>query len=151
MTRIIYHAPTEPGDQAPGTYGSAVRYSTLIWDDALPASSLVSAINVGAYHFPMIQQPKAVYAAQHGEVVFVTCPAIPNRPVVRLSEHEKRVLIMLAEGCSQQQIAYQLGVKPRTVTSYVNRLKKHLGAGTREQLVARAVALNLCKPSMPAL
>jgi len=150
MTRIIYHVPINSSPRTAGTYGSAVHCSTLIWDDALSASSLVSAINVGAYHFPLIQQPGSVHATQHGDVVFVTCPATPIHPEVHLSLQEKRVLIMLAEGCNLQQIAYQLGVKPRTVTGYVARLKSRLGAGTREQLIARAIALSLYRPSMPA-
>ena len=150
MTRIIYHVPINSSQHAAGTYGSAVHCSTLIWDDALSASSLVSAINVGAYHFPLVQQPGSAHATQHGDVVFVTRPTTPVHTEVHLSQHEKRVLIMLAEGCSLQQIAYQLGVKPRTVTGYVTHLKTRLGAGTREQLIARAVALSLYRPSMPS-
>jgi DNA-binding CsgD family transcriptional regulator len=150
MTRIIYHLPINPHQHVTGIFGSSVHASTLIWDDSLPASSLVSAINVGAYHFPMTQPPELVHAIQQGDVVFVTPAVAPDRQDVHLPLQEKRVLIMLAEGCSLQQIAHQLGVTPRTVTGYLSRLKRRLKAGTRDQLIARAVALNLCKPSMPS-
>ena len=149
MTRIIYHVTINPHQRITGIFGSVVQASTLIWDDALSASSLVSAINVGAYHFPLVQQPESVHAIQQGDVVFVTCSPGPDRQEVHVPLHEKRVLVMLAEGCSLQQIAHQLGVTPRTVSGYLTRLKHRLHAGTRDQLITRAVALNLCKPSMP--
>lgn len=148
MTRIIFQVPAGCQPAKIGTYGSTIHYSTLIWDDTLSASSLVSAINTGAYGFPMIVEPGPVYAIQHGDMVIVTRPLTSERIEVHLKPREQQVLIMLAEGRSLQQIAYQLSIAPRTVTSYVARLKEHLGAGTREQLVARAVALGLYRPSI---
>jgi DNA-binding CsgD family transcriptional regulator len=148
MTRIIFY--TSLGSTAPGagTYGSSVQYSTLLWDDDLPASSLVSAINIGAYRFPLLPQPGPVYAVQYGDMVLVTRPA-PGHPAVNLTPREREVLTMLAEGLSLQQISYRLNVKLRTVHIYLARLRERLNAGTREQVVARAVALGLYRPSLP--
>ena len=139
-------SPSSPG---PGTYGSAIPCTTIICDDVLPASSVVSAINVGAYRFPLILQPGPVFAIQHGDMVFATRPASSPRAVVHLSRREREVLSMLAEGQSLQQIGYLLHIKPRTVTGHVTNLKDRLGAGSREQLVARAIALGLYRPSLP--
>ena len=148
MTRIIFYTSLNPAGPGPGTYGSSVEYSTLIWDDDLPAPSLVSAINVGAYRFPLMPQPGPVYAVQYDDMVLVTRPA-SNHPEVHLNPREREVLTLLAEGHSLQQISYRLKVQPRTVNTYMARLKARLSAGTREQVVARAVALGLYHPSLP--
>ena len=148
MTRIIFYTLLGSTTPGPGTYGSSIQYSTLIWDDDIPAASLVSAINVGAYRFPLLPLPGPVYAVQYGDMVLVTRPA-PDHPEVYLNPRERQVLTMLAEGLSLQQISYRLKVKPRTVNTYLARLKERLSAGTREQVVARAVALGLYHPSLP--
>jgi DNA-binding CsgD family transcriptional regulator len=149
MTRIILYVSFNAPTFGPGTYGSAVPCSTLIWDDVLPASSVVSAINVGAYRFPMTPQPGPVFAVQHGDLVIATRPVSSPRPEVHLSRREREVLSMLAEGRSLQQIGYLLHIRPRTVTGHLTHLKDRLGAGSREQLVARAIALGLYRPSLP--
>jgi DNA-binding CsgD family transcriptional regulator len=148
MTRIIFYNTLSADAQGTGTYGSTVRYTTLIWDDALPASSLVSAINVGNYRLPLQPQPEPVFAIQYGDMVLVTRTET-NHAKVHLTQHERDVLAMLAEGRSLQQIACQLKLKTRTINNYLAQLKEHLEAGTREQVVARAVALGLYHPSLP--
>jgi DNA-binding CsgD family transcriptional regulator len=149
MTRIIYYVSFNAPTPSPGTYGSAVPCSTLVWDDVLPASSIVSAINVGAYRFPLMPQPGPVFAVQHGDLVLATRPPSSPRPDVHITRREREVLCMLAEGRSLQQIGYLLHIKPRTVTGHITHLKERLGAGSREQLVARAIALGLYRPSLP--
>ncbi len=148
MTRIIFYTDLGKTKPEPGIFGSSIRYTTLIWEDVLPASLLVAAINLGTYRFPLVTPSGPVVAAQYGEVVLITRPD-PDRFMVKLTPREIQVLTMLAEGCSLQQIALQLGVKPRTITIYLTHLKVCFNAATREQVVARAVALGLFKPSLP--
>ena len=148
MTHIIFYVTLSRTTPSAGTYGSTILSATLIWEDVLSASSLVSAINVGDYRFPLLPQPGPVFAAQHGELVLITRQT-DHLAEINLSGREREVLSMLAEGRSAQQIAYLLGIKERTVAGHVLHLKERLGAGTREQAIARAVALGLYRPSLP--
>ena len=97
---------------------------------------------MGAYRFPLMLQPGPVLAVQHGDLVLATRPPSSPRLDVHVTRREREVLCMLAEGRSLQ-------IRPRTVTGHVTHLKDRLGAGSREQLVARAIALGLYHPSLP--
>jgi len=59
-----------------------------------------------------------------------------------LTAREREVLILLAEGASDKEVAAQLGLRPSTVESYVQRVEAKLGARTRFQLGA---ATALCQ------
>ena len=149
MTRLILYLPTSLSSPQPGTSGSSIPCSTLIWDDVLPAPSLVASINDGVYRFPFTPQPGPVIAFQYGDLVFVTRRPADDQEKIHLSQRQKQVLTLLAEGYSLQQISFQLGIKLRTVVFHLERLKQRLGADTGEQLVARAIALGLYRPSLP--
>ena len=67
-------------------------------------------------------------------------PSIPER--------ELKVLQMLVEGMTAAQIAYRLGLQPRTVRGYVASLKIRLDSQTGQQLTAKAVGLGLLNPNL---
>ena len=58
-----------------------------------------------------------------------------------LTEREKTVLALLAEGMRNQEISDELGITERTVKYHVSSLLAKLGASNRTQLVLRAMAL----------
>ena len=60
-----------------------------------------------------------------------------------ISEREKDVLVLLAEGFSNKEIARKLGVSPNTVKTHVARLFEKLEAGRRTQAVQKARDLGL--------
>ena len=66
-------------------------------------------------------------------------PVAPRRPTVR----EREVLAMLATGATDGEIADLLGLSPATVQTHVRNAKTKLGARTRAQAVALAVAQGL--------
>jgi DNA-binding CsgD family transcriptional regulator len=146
MTRVIFYFNFNTASPGPGVYGSAVSCSTLIWDDALPAATVAAAINLGSYRFPLIPHPGQVTAIQQGDLVIATRPASVPDPEIHLTRREKEVLFLLVDGQSMQQISRLLHLKPRTVTGHVTHLKDRLGVASREQLVARAVAMGLYQP-----
>jgi DNA-binding NarL/FixJ family response regulator len=61
----------------------------------------------------------------------------------RLSERERAVLRLLADGCTDQAAAARLGISDSTVRSYIGRACAKLGATTREQLMVLATRQGL--------
>jgi two-component system nitrate/nitrite response regulator NarL len=60
-----------------------------------------------------------------------------------LSPRERQVLSLIAEGLTDGEIAMQLGVRPRTVTTFVARLFDKLDVVNRAAAAARGVRLGL--------
>jgi DNA-binding NarL/FixJ family response regulator len=58
----------------------------------------------------------------------------------RLSPREREVTGLLAKGLSGEQIAGQLFLSPETVRTHIRNAMQHIGAQTRAQLVAVALA-----------
>jgi ATP/maltotriose-dependent transcriptional regulator MalT len=72
-----------------------------------------------------------------------TAPALPADEVCEslLSKREAAVLRLIAQGCSNQQIAEQLYISLHTVKTHARRINVKLGVERRTQAVARAKAL----------
>ncbi len=66
----------------------------------------------------------------------------PRRSTV-LSERERAVLRLVADGLATKQIARQLGITERTVKFHVSSIMNKLGADTRAQAVAEAARRGL--------
>jgi len=79
--------------------------------------------------------PQQVPAAQ------VTAPALTEP----LTDRELQVLVLLAAGTSNQQIASELVVALETVKKHVSHILGKLGAANRTQAVARARGLGLLR------
>lgn len=65
------------------------------------------------------------------------------RPALELSEREIEILQLIAEGCPPGEVARQLFIAPKTVSSHVQRIFVKLGVHTRAQAVAMAYAAGL--------
>jgi len=57
----------------------------------------------------------------------------------RLSPRERQVLGLIAEGLTDREIAVRLGVRPRTVTTFVTRLFDKLDVVNRAAAAAHGV------------
>ncbi len=64
-----------------------------------------------------------------------------------LTPQQFRVLMMLADGLLNKQIAYELGVSEATIKAHMTAILKKLGASNRTQAVVAAAKLQL-DPSM---
>jgi DNA-binding NarL/FixJ family response regulator len=74
----------------------------------------------------------------------IRCDAYDGAPVAEatlagLSERERQVLALIADGCDNADIARTLYVSPSTVRNHVSRLLEKLGVHNRVQAAAYAV------------
>jgi two-component system response regulator NreC len=70
-------------------------------------------------------------------------------PLEELSEREREVLQLTAEGYSSVEAGKRLFLSPKTVDTYRSRLMQKLGLGHRADLVRFALDNGLLKPSSP--
>jgi DNA-binding NarL/FixJ family response regulator len=63
--------------------------------------------------------------------------------LVRLTERERDVLRLVAEGCSNVEIAVALTISPNTVRTHLHALATKLGAPSRARILAKARALGI--------
>ena len=99
----------------------------------------------------------ALTAVKHGLTVIdaglapsLTAPGPTARPVTgkprgggELTERERQVVTLLAEGLSNKLIADRLGISDHTAKFHVNGVMAKLGAGTRTEAVVEAVRRGL--------
>ncbi|MFE2428469.1 response regulator [Streptomyces sp. NPDC059373] len=81
---------------------------------------------------------------------FLALPGGPARPVpelAALTAREREVLVQVAAGLPNDEIADRLGVSPLTVKTHVNRTMAKLRARDRAQLVVAAYESGLVRPS----
>ncbi|MDH4372570.1 MAG: response regulator transcription factor [Verrucomicrobiota bacterium] len=60
-------------------------------------------------------------------------PNPPTNPLGELSEQERRVLAAVADGKTDKEIAVALGLQPKTVRNYLERVFEKLGVNSRTQ------------------
>ena len=66
-----------------------------------------------------------------------------------LTEREREVLVVAAEGLTARQIATQLGVRERTVTTHLARIYGKLGVGSRLAAIRMAARSGLVSVGAP--
>ena len=73
-------------------------------------------------------------------------PVPPTRDLRVLTDREREVMAVVAEGLSNDQIAERLFISPATAKTHVNRAMTKLGARDRAQLVVLAYETGLVRP-----
>jgi PAS domain S-box-containing protein len=66
-------------------------------------------------------------------------PLPPSHRSALLSEREREVLFLAADGLTDKEIAQHLGIGPKTVRTYWDRMRAKLGAASRTQALAMAL------------
>jgi DNA-binding NarL/FixJ family response regulator len=72
-------------------------------------------------------------------------PELP-RELEQLTDREREVMVLVAEGLSNDEIAGRLTISPATAKTHVSRTMIKLGARDRTQLVVLAYEAGLIKP-----
>ena len=62
-----------------------------------------------------------------------------STPRWRLSPRERQIVTLLANGCSNQEIANRLGLRLQTVKNHLSRIYRKLGVPNRVQLAVLVV------------
>ena len=70
----------------------------------------------------------------------------PINPIGKLSNRERQILQLVAEGKSTADIAHTLFLSPKTVDTYRSRLMQKLDLGSFAALVKFAIASGLTPP-----
>lgn len=82
-----------------------------------------------------------------GQQIFSTPAPKKQSPFDSLSEREREVLLEVAKGYTNQQIADRVGLSVKTIESYRARLMQKLGLKDRADLMRLAVEAGLLKSS----
>ena len=118
--------------------------SGFLLKDATP-EELLAAIRVVAAGEALL----APAATRHLGADFVSRPAV-GRPDARLAGaltgREREVLVLIAQGLSNAEIAGRLVVSPATAKTHVSRILAKLGLRDRAQLVIAAYESGLITP-----
>ena len=126
------HEPVVRYLLAMGAAGIALRSA-----DSDELSAIVDVALKGGHHVA-----PALHGALSGAVAL---PALDDREADLLSSREREVLVLLAEGRNNREIAAALSVTLATVKSHLVRIYAKLEAANRNEAVARAVALELLR------
>lgn len=54
--------------------------------------------------------------------------------VPRVTDRQRAVIVLIAEGCSNDEVSERLGISPRTVKAHCDVLRQKLGVPRRRQL-----------------
>jgi DNA-binding NarL/FixJ family response regulator len=63
-------------------------------------------------------------------------------PASGLSQRERQVLMLVADGYTNYQIARRIGISEHTVDTYIRRIRQKLRLGNKAQLARAAMQLN---------
>ena len=74
-------------------------------------------------------------------------PQPEPEPMPQLSVRERQVLGYIASGLTHGQTATRMRLTKATVDTYVERIRRKLGAGNKADLTRAAVSLDLCTRS----
>jgi pimeloyl-ACP methyl ester carboxylesterase len=91
----------------------------------------------GRSHLPYIGDADGVARAVRR---FLGLPAARGRAAPRLTPRQRQVAALVAEGCSNRDLAAQLGITERSAEGHVERIRLRLGFRSRSQIAAWFVA-----------
>jgi DNA-binding CsgD family transcriptional regulator len=108
----------------------------------IPTAKLIPL--AGNAHFPWAGDSDSVARALRS-VLAPEAPVHPagDTPAVSLSAREREVLVLIASGLSDQEIAEQLILSQHTVHRHAANIRQKLGRSTRTAAVAEAARLGL--------
>lgn len=108
--------------------------------------SALHAVASGDENMPISPQVTRLLAAEalHGD------SRHPDRTAMRvhLTDREKKLLTLLAQGMSNREIASAMDVSEGSVKAYLGRISEKLGVRDRLQVLIRAYELGLVKPRL---
>jgi DNA-binding CsgD family transcriptional regulator len=123
-------------------------YQVGSWEDARATATTIAAMTKevaapGPLSMVRCLGRKLAMGAPARVTIYDATPGSALGPVERLTQREQAVLRLVAEGCSNHEVAAQLVVTPATVKKHLEHIYAKLAAHNRTAAVARAQALAL--------
>jgi DNA-binding NarL/FixJ family response regulator len=123
------------------TPAGAARTAIVVWTAYDYPQYVDAAHRLGAAGFVLKTAPTselfdAIRRAAAGGLAF---GRRPSGDTATLSRREHEVVVLLVDGCSNDEIAQRLSIAPRTVESHLARLFERFGTRSRTELATRAV------------
>jgi DNA-binding NarL/FixJ family response regulator len=143
----------------PGVNGAALieqakkispETAAIVYTGDADRGGMTDVLDAGARGFvlkeaPLVDLVRAIEMAADGSMYIdpsLTWTLL-HGPEVVLSERERQVLRLVAEGMSNDQVAGQLFISSDTVRAHLSKACRKLGARTRTQAVVTALRLQL--------
>jgi DNA-binding NarL/FixJ family response regulator len=118
----------------------------LVLDSPMAAGDLVECVNQGQWTPPAPydrENTVTLHATRQGRTVIIS-PCLPLAEIHRLLKpRQRQILLLLAHGLSNKEIAMKLKLHPRTVALHIAALNEFFGARSRVQSVRKAVEMGL--------
>ncbi len=122
--------------------------SGFLLKDTLP-DELLAAVRVVAHGDALLAPSITRRLIEEFAERPATSPAEANPGLALLTEREHEVLVAVARGCSNAEIAETLFMSPATAKTHVSRLLTKLGVRDRAQLVVEAYESGVVTPGDP--
>ena len=126
---LVVTSYTEPSAVLPAVRAGAVGY---VYKDVDPPALAAAVRAVHAGHVLL-----------HPDVARLLAEGDPTPPGARLTPRERQVLVELARGHSNREIAKALGLAEKTVKTHVSAVLSKLGVADRTQAALYAVRTGL--------
>lgn len=113
-------------------------------DKSCDPDEFIRSLRIGASGEMVLAGPPTEWVGSIAE-------GIERRRLVEstLTDREREILKVAAEGLTTRQIALRLGVSERTVTTHLSRIYSKLGVGTRVAAIRLATDAGLISAGMP--
>jgi DNA-binding NarL/FixJ family response regulator len=113
-------------------------------DKSCDPDEFIRSLRIGASGEMVLAGPPTEWVGSIAE-------GIERRRLVEstLTDREREILKVAAEGLTTRQIALRLGVSERTVTTHLSRIYSKLGVGTRVAAIRLATDAGLVSAGMP--
>jgi DNA-binding NarL/FixJ family response regulator len=120
----------------------------VVLDSSLAAGDLVERVNHGQWMPPSPYDrvnPAILYATRQGRTVIIS-PCLPVAEIHHLLKpRQRQILLLLAHGLTNKEIAVRLKLHPRTVALHIAALNEFFGTRSRAQSVRKAMEMGLIK------
>jgi LuxR family maltose regulon positive regulatory protein len=126
--------------------GEPEGYIRSFVDEGAPMQALLSQLRKRDHEHgptPYLDKLLAVFQQEHKPEGAAAKPAKASRTPELLSQREREVLQLLAQGCSNQQIAQQLVITTDTVKRHISHIFSKLDVQNRAQAAKQAQELGL--------
>jgi DNA-binding CsgD family transcriptional regulator len=133
-------SPAEAHAHAPYVEAARAGLEAAEWDEAWADGKAMTAEEAAAYALARGEEQRRTRPRRNS---VSKEPAPVNRSGDALTPREREVALLLAGGLTNRQIAGELTISERTVTTHVARILRKLGAASRSQVAASVVRQRL--------